>query len=105
MDKLTALERASAMAAPVVAAVTPADLARPTPCREWDVRTLLNHLIGVADQFPVVLRGEKANWSGAAFTDDPVAALSAAVQANLGAWRAPGAVETPARVPGSISSN
>jgi uncharacterized protein (TIGR03086 family) len=102
MDKLTALERAYRMAAPVVAAATPAEYLRPTPCTEWDVRTLLNHLIRVVDQFPVVLAGGKADWAGAAFTDDPVAAFHAAAAANLAAWRRPGAVDTPGRAPGSV---
>jgi uncharacterized protein (TIGR03086 family) len=99
MDKLTALERAYAMAGSVVAATTPADYPRPTPCTEWDVEALLSHLIRVVDQFPTVLAGNKAVWAGPGFTGDPVAALQAAVAANLDAWRQPGATEAPGRVP------
>jgi uncharacterized protein (TIGR03086 family) len=101
MNKLTALDRAYAMAGPVVFAATPDTYDRPTPCRAWDVRTLLNHLIRVIDQFPVVLAGDKADWVGAAFTDDPAQAFRSAVAANLAAWRKPGAVETPGRLPGT----
>ena len=46
MDLLPALERAVASTAEIVKA-TPADrLDVPTPCSEWDVRALLNHVIG-----------------------------------------------------------
>ena len=101
MNKLTALERAYAMAAPVVAAATPETYNRPTPCTAWDVRTLLNHLIQVIDQFPVVLSDGKADWAGAAFTDDPYGAFRSAVAANLAVWREPGALATPGRLPGT----
>ena len=62
---------------------------------------MLNHLIRVIDQFPVVLAGGKADWAGAAFTDNPLQALRSAVAANLVAWRKPGALETPGRLPGT----
>ena len=87
MNKLTALERAYVIAAHVVSATTPENYARPTPCPAWNVRTLLNHLIRVIDQFPLVLSGEKADWAGAAFTDEPLEAFRSAVAANLAAWR------------------
>jgi uncharacterized protein (TIGR03086 family) len=101
MDTVAALARAYAMADPVVAAVTSADYLRPTPCREWDVESLLNHLIQVVGQFPVVLAGGKGDWGGRAFIDDPSAAWHVAVEANLTAWRVPGAAETPGRQPGT----
>jgi uncharacterized protein (TIGR03086 family) len=46
MDLLPAFERAVASTAEIVKA-TPGDrLDAPTPCSEWDVRALLNHVIG-----------------------------------------------------------
>lgn len=38
------LERSVGYTLGTIAAVTPADLTRPTPCREWDVQDLLDHL-------------------------------------------------------------
>ena len=101
MDKLTALERAYTMATPVVSAATPDTYDRPTPCSAWNVRTLLNHLIRAVDQLPVVLAGGKADWAGVAFTDEPEQALRSAVAANLAAWRKPGVLDTPRRLPGT----
>jgi uncharacterized protein (TIGR03086 family) len=45
MDQ-TALKRACASTDRFVAGVTPDQLALPTPCAAWDVRALLNHLVG-----------------------------------------------------------
>jgi uncharacterized protein (TIGR03086 family) len=45
MDHAT-MTQACAATERVVAGVTPADYGRPTPCTEWDVRALLNHVLG-----------------------------------------------------------
>lgn len=55
MEPLDALERAYEHAEHVVAKTTPSDYARPTPCPEWDVRALLNHLVGSISLFPAML--------------------------------------------------
>ncbi|GIF73998.1 TIGR03086 family metal-binding protein [Asanoa siamensis] len=41
----------------VLRAVTPADLAAPTPCAQWDVRTLVNHLLQVGSALALAGRG------------------------------------------------
>jgi uncharacterized protein (TIGR03086 family) len=43
---ITTMTDACAATERVVAGVTPAHYGRPTPCTEWDVRTLLNHVLG-----------------------------------------------------------
>ena len=43
-----ALERASASTRGILANVTPEQLSAPTPCQSWQVRDLINHLIGVS---------------------------------------------------------
>jgi uncharacterized protein (TIGR03086 family) len=75
----------------VVGLARPADLARPTPCREWDLARLLNHLTGAVRTFTVLLGGGRKDpaynehdWLGA----DPAGAFAAAVAENLAAWRA-----------------
>jgi uncharacterized protein (TIGR03086 family) len=42
----TTMAAASASTQQIVDRITDGDLDRPTPCREWTVRQLLNHLIG-----------------------------------------------------------
>ncbi|MGA3538490.1 TIGR03086 family metal-binding protein [Micromonosporaceae bacterium DT194] len=43
-----------------VGQVDPAQWSAPTPCREWDVRALVNHVVGVDRQTAPVLAGETA---------------------------------------------
>ena len=42
------VERACASTAAVLAAVRAADFGRPTPCRSWTVKDVVNHVIGSA---------------------------------------------------------
>ena len=95
MNTLDALKSAYRSAETVVAGVRPTDYSKPTPCGEWDVRALTNHLIGAIAGFPVMLRGEQPNWSADLLGDDPVASFKQAVENNLNAWAAPGAVDQP----------
>ena len=37
----------------VVDGIEPAQLGQPTPCSEWDVRGVLNHVTGGADMFAI----------------------------------------------------
>ncbi len=46
MDLLDLDRRALAATGAHVGAVGSDDLTRPTPCAEWDVRALLNHVLG-----------------------------------------------------------
>jgi uncharacterized protein (TIGR03086 family) len=46
MELYEAFEQAVASTAEIVKGVPASQLAAPTPCTDWDVRTLLNHLIG-----------------------------------------------------------
>lgn len=43
---LTTMRRACASTERFVQRVTPTQYGRPTPCAAWDVRDLLNHLVG-----------------------------------------------------------
>jgi len=59
-----ALQRALTQAADVLDRVAADDLARPTPCSEWDVRALANHLLGATRVFVTMLQGSPPGWAG-----------------------------------------
>jgi uncharacterized protein (TIGR03086 family) len=61
---ILALQRALTQAAELLDAVTPEDLGRPTPCPEWDVRRLANHLIAQPRVFVTMLQGTPPGWNG-----------------------------------------
>ncbi|RAG86614.1 TIGR03086 family protein [Streptacidiphilus pinicola] len=70
MTLATLHSRALALLTPLVAAVRPEDLNRPTPCAEWHVRRLLEHVIGQQDGFAEAAYG-RGDAPGA-FDDRPL---------------------------------
>ena len=93
-DVLDRLESALATTGAVIAGIAPTQWTDPTPCPEWDVRTLTNHLVGGLRIFTAELTGTDA---GGEHEDDwlgghPSAAYRDAADAVLAAWRAPGAL-------------
>src|SRR5436309_11906719 len=92
MEAIDALVASYATARPVVSAVSPADLAKPTPCAEWNVEMLVTHFLNAIAMFPALLAGEKPDIASG-ISGDVAAAFDGAVRGNLEAWRAPGAVE------------
>jgi uncharacterized protein (TIGR03086 family) len=90
----------------LVAAVRPGQWRDPTPCREWNVRELVNHLVMGNRLFTGVLRGEAVTSPGAldpkttdALGADPVAAYTGAARALTAAFGRPGALERVVVVP------
>jgi uncharacterized protein (TIGR03086 family) len=93
MELLTALEGAFASTAEIVKSTPVGELDAPTPCTEWDVRALLNHVIGTlwlaeglfSDQqprYPIAPGGlPPVDLAG----DDPAAAYAEASTAALAA--------------------
>ncbi|WP_017934789.1 maleylpyruvate isomerase family mycothiol-dependent enzyme [Nocardioides sp. Iso805N] len=61
---ILALQRALTQAADLLDDVTAADLDKSTPCTEWDVRRLANHLIAAPRIFVTMLQGAPPGWNG-----------------------------------------
>ncbi|HEX4830697.1 MAG TPA: TIGR03086 family metal-binding protein [Trebonia sp.] len=100
------LTAAAGAAADVVAGVRPAQLDGPTPCTEWDVRALANHLI-VWTSYSLEKRahGESVSEEMMArdFTAEPgfAAAYRAQLDRALAAWDDPAAWDRKLDVMGS----
>jgi uncharacterized protein (TIGR03086 family) len=70
--------------------------ASPTPCPEYDVRTLMNHMVAGNLMFAGAARGERpdmALFEQDHLGDDPGAAYRRAADQALDAWRRPGVLE------------
>jgi uncharacterized protein (TIGR03086 family) len=70
----------------------------PTPCREWDVRDLVNHIVVEQLWVAPLMSGETVasvgdRFDGDQLGDDPVAAWDAASVAAQEALTAPGAID------------
>ena len=69
------VERALAQITALLGQVTPGDLERPTPCSEWSVADLSDHVVNSVAGMVAMARGGQPDWSNAAHHDDPAAAL------------------------------
>lgn len=79
----------------------------PTPCTEWNVRDLLNHLVGEQLWAPWLLDGATLDEVGDRFDGDvlgadPAGAWTAAADAARRAWDAPGATSGEVNVTGGV---
>src|SRR5689334_15885580 len=93
MELFTAFDRAVASTADVVKATPAGQMSAPTPCTEWDVRALLNHVIGTlwlaaglfSDQAPRYPMAPGGLPPGDPAGEDPAAAYAEAAAAALAA--------------------
>ena len=101
MDPIDQLERAQAWTGAIVAGVHKEDLHEPTPCSDWDVSMLLDHLIADIDTFNRVASGEpldlvtsiKPEENAGLATPDGAAVFERVTARARELWSAPGALE------------
>jgi uncharacterized protein (TIGR03086 family) len=85
--------RALAATGQVIAAVTPADLDRPTPCAQWSLARLLEHLVNENRGYAASTMGAPAIvsiWYSANLSPDPHRAYEDSAARVTDAFAAPG---------------
>ena len=84
-----------------VAALGPEDLARPTPCSEWDALGLVAHAIGATEYYARLAGGDddvRPVIVELAPGDDLVARFDVAAAHGVAAWSEPGALDREVRM-------
>jgi uncharacterized protein (TIGR03086 family) len=101
---LDLLSRAGEGFAQRLARVQPDQWTAPTPCTEWDVRALVNHVVGANRRYTLLLHGATAGEVDATRTVDhlgldPVASFVATATELNAAFREPDALNRTAHHP------
>jgi uncharacterized protein (TIGR03086 family) len=81
----------------IVDQVQPEQLDKSTPCTDWNVRSLVNHMVGTLDALEAPARGEQIDFSAQQVDDvigtSPSAAFSRKSTEFVAVWSAPGAMD------------
>jgi uncharacterized protein (TIGR03086 family) len=88
-DDLAVLSRALDQLTGLLDAVDRKALSDPTPCTEWTVQDLLDHVVAAPARFARMMRGEPIDWSAGTppAGDDPAGAFRSSAADLLGAWQ------------------
>jgi uncharacterized protein (TIGR03086 family) len=102
MDLIKLHDRALEAATAIVANVERAQFGLPTPCAEFDVRALLNHMIGGNHRFVAIAQGEPGSSvpaTGDFVHDDALTPYRESAEALSNAWNDPALLERTASLP------
>lgn len=84
------LDRALSQTSAVLAGVRDDQLATPTPCDDWTVARLVDHLVSAPTRFAAMMRGERPDFTSAPQVGtDREERFRAAGDELLDAWRSP----------------
>jgi uncharacterized protein (TIGR03086 family) len=85
----------------IIVGVRPEQATLPTPCRSWNVRALVNHVVDELQRFAEVTgTGKRGRSADDVIGDDWIGAYRAAAGSLLAAWQQPGALDRTHRLPG-----
>jgi uncharacterized protein (TIGR03086 family) len=93
------LSRAFASTRAVLAEVSPGQLDAPTPCRSWDVRALINHVVGSARWAAVTVGAGDVAADEDYAAGDFLASYDENIAAALTAFGVPGVLDKTVQLP------
>src|SRR2546421_3526539 len=94
------LARACEAVGDLIAEIRPEQWTAPTPCTEWNVRDLVEHLVGMDLVFAALIEGEPMPERGAdRLGDDPAGAYRSSSASLQAAFSRPGVLERSYRGP------
>jgi uncharacterized protein (TIGR03086 family) len=98
LDPLTAHEHGVELAIRTTAAIPAAAWGNPTPCTEWDVRDVVNHMVADSLWVPDLVAGRTIEevgdaYAGDVLADEPAHRAEQAHRASQAAFEQPGALE------------
>jgi uncharacterized protein (TIGR03086 family) len=87
-DQLAVLSRGLDQAVDVLGSVGEQDLNRTTPCHDWTVAELVDHLVAAPANFASMVRGDEVDWSAPTphAGDDRADAFRSSADELLEAW-------------------
>lgn len=91
-DQLAVLARGLDQAEELLRSLDAVDPSVTTPCADWTMADLVDHVVAAPGRFAQMVRGEKVDWSAPTphVEDDPAAAFRVGADDLLGAWSAAG---------------
>ena len=100
-DPVALLSRALDQTGAIIARARPDQATMPTPCRSWDVRALVNHVVQDVRQFTAGASGQDQQWEDDSDVvgDDWAGAYREAADELLAAWRREGALDRMVKLP------
>lgn len=98
-DPLSRFDRAAAVADSVIGGIRPDQMSLPTPCSEWTVRHLLNHVVGGTALFAGWLNGEAVDRDADFLGNDPHSAFHGQLARLRALFTAPGGLQHMVRTP------